>query len=157
MLGAKNGHQKGMWYDEIELCAQFVGTHSRFTILNTIGSPMCDRLMRRTPGPLPLCMAALCRRPPFTNSPPSPHSHPINLTLGIMKCGTYLLTLRNWTRTWEWHMSIRVVENRHQEGICYEEIERCAQITSTFLGSQLGGPVMEKYLVELFILYGSVV
>lgn len=30
--------------------------------------------------------------------------------------------------------------------MCYDEVEWCAQINPTFLGSQLGGPVMEKYL-----------
>jgi hypothetical protein len=96
-------------------------------------------------------MAALCRcPPPFINSPPSPHSLPINLTLGIMICGTHArITLPNWTHTlhtWEWYMAMRVVKKGRQKDMCYDEIERCAQITLTFLGSQLGGPVMEKYL-----------
>ena len=54
----------------------------------------------------------------------------------------YVVTLFDWTPIFEWYMTKPVLENGHQNDICYDEIGLCAQYIDTIVGSivnTLGG------------------
>ena len=41
--------------------------------------------------------------------------------------GPFVVTLLNWTLVFEWCMTRLVVNNKHQQDFCYNEIGMCAQ------------------------------
>lgn len=58
-----------------------------------------------------------------------------------------MVTVLNWTPTFEWYMARFAVENGHQEGICFNEIGLCAQNISIILGSKFVNTIGRAYVI----------
>lgn len=59
----------------------------------------------------------------------------------------YVVTVLNWTPTFEWYMTRFAVENGHQEDIFVNEIGLCAQNISIILGAKFVNTIGRAYVI----------